>query len=82
VGDHGCPDNIGHLKPRIEDGVYKDGYALHCYHVALEGIYGGGPGEKWGGVWDCVREQIQRRGFRGMARGGCCLGGVSVDGNG
>jgi hypothetical protein len=60
-----------------------DGYALHCYHMALEGEFSFTaevPGDKWGGVWDCVREQIQRRGFEGWWGG--CLGGVRVEGNG
>jgi hypothetical protein len=40
VGDHryGYPDNVGHVKSRIDDGVHKDGYALHCYRMAYKPV--------------------------------------------
>jgi hypothetical protein len=73
VGDHryGYPQDDGVLaSTRMEDGVYKDGYALHCYRLASkEGnvqfdVTAGFPGGRWGDVWNDVRVEMEAEGFK------------------
>ena len=61
------------VSTRMEDGVYKDGYALHCYRIASkEGIQfdvtAGFPGGRWGDVWNCVRSEVESVGFEEKVR--------------
>ena len=78
VGDHryGYPQDDGFLvSVRMEDGVYKDGYALHCYRLATtEGksikfdVVADFPPGRWGDVWNCVRKQTEIEGFTEKVR--------------
>jgi len=73
VGDHryGYPQDDGLLaSPRIGDGVYKDGYALHCYRIATDetklvkfDVTAKFPSGRWGDIWDCVRLQTESKEF-------------------
>ena len=77
IGDHryGYPqDDGGAYSTREEDGVYKDGYALHCYRVAGTGdsvqfdFTAEFPGGRWGEVWNDVREEIMNDDFATKVR--------------
>ena len=72
IGDHryGYPQDDGELASlRKEDGVYKDGYALHCYRLAgnhknvVFDVTGELPTGRWGDVWSDVRGIVEERGF-------------------
>jgi hypothetical protein len=77
IGDHryGYPQDDGVLaSTRVEDGVYKDGYALHCYRIASkEGSVqfdatAGFPGGRWGDVWTHARAETEMEGFAERVR--------------
>jgi len=77
IGDHryGYPrDEGGMYSVRTEDGVYKDGYALHCYRIAAAGpsvqfdITAGFPDGRWGDVWNDVRDDISEESFAEQVR--------------
>ena len=76
VGDHryGYPqDDEMLVSTRMADGVYKDGYALHCYRIASkEGIQfdltAGFTTGRWGNVWNCVRLEVESGGFEEKVR--------------
>jgi hypothetical protein len=72
IGDHryGYPQDDGGLaSTRKEDGVYKDGYALHCYRLAGDhknivfDVTATLPTGRWGEVWNDVRPVIEEEGF-------------------
>ena len=76
VGDHryGYPQNDGVLSStRIEDEVYKDGYALHCYRIASTNsvkfdFVAALPNGRWGDVWNRVRSDTVSDGFNDRIR--------------
>jgi hypothetical protein len=77
VGDHryGYPQDDGAVgSMRVLDGVYKDGYALHCYRIATRGeiefdVCASLPSGRWSNVWDCVKMMVEGNEFEGMVRG-------------
>jgi len=78
VGDHryGYPQDDGALASvRKGDGVYKDGYALHCFRLAgsyknvMFDVTAGLPTGRWGDVWSDVRSMIEEEGFVERVRG-------------
>src|SRR5205814_5838983 len=70
---------------RMADGVYKDGYALHCYRIASkEGIQfdviAGITRGRWGDVWNCVRSEVETGGFEEKVREiSKCAGNAFLD---
>jgi len=78
VGDHryGYPHDDGMLvSTRIEDKVYKDGFALHCYRIASAkgnsvsfDVTAGFPSGRWGDIWNCVRLETESPGFAEKVR--------------
>ena len=78
IGDHryGYPqDDGGMASVRKEDGVYKDGYALHCYRLAGDhknivfDVTATLPTGRWGDVWNDIRPIIEEEGFAERVKG-------------
>jgi hypothetical protein len=78
VGDHryGYPQDDGMMaSTRIEDQVYKDGFALHCHRIASKekdsvqfDVTAPFPGGRWGDIWNCVRKETESEGFAEKVR--------------
>ena len=63
---------------RKRDGVYKDGYALHCFRIGMEGwfdVCAPLPGGRWGDVWRDVRSRVEGMEFEERVREGQRMAG-------
>lgn len=76
IGDHRYqyPQDDGTAySMRKVDGVYRDGYALHCYRLAWEGkfdICATLPGGRWGDIWRDVQDVVEGVGFENQIKEG------------
>src|SRR5579859_3002939 len=78
IGDHRYQypqdDGTAYSMRKI-DGVYRDGYALHCYRLAWKeqggfDVCAALPGGRWGDVWRDVKGVVEGEGFgRGIREG-------------